>query len=196
MKTSQRAVFRFYEELNQHLPPESRKKAVSLTWNGSLRLQEALKKFGVPVEEIDLIIVNGKSVDLTYHLQDGDRVAVYPVFETLDISSLVRLREKPLRQLKFIATRELAGLAVRLRQNGFDCQYLPQLSEQEIITRADQEKRIILTSQARLLRRPEVLRGCLIRAEKPLEQLREVLARFQLRINDKISSTSKNESTN
>lgn len=194
MVERKRAVFRFYEELNQYLPPESRKKALPLTWKSPLRLDEALKKFSVPVGEIDLIMVNGKSVDLTYYLQDGDRVAVYPVFETLDISSLVRLRKQPLRQLKFIVTQELGELASLLHQNGFDCQHLPQTGEKDIITRAAKEKRIILTRRAGLLRRQEITHGYLVQNEQPVKQLIEVLARFQLQINDKIRSAGRNES--
>lgn len=194
MVERKRAVFRFYEELNQYLPPESRKKALPLTWKSPLRLDEALKKFGVPVGKIDLIMVNGQSVDLTYYLQDGDRVAVYPVFETLDISSLVRLRKQPLRKPKFIVTQELGELATLLHQNGFDCQYLHQSGEEAIIARATKEKRIILTRRAGLLRRPEITHAYLVQNELPVKQLIEVLARFQLQINDKIRSAGRNES--
>ena len=44
-----------------------------------------IEALGVPHTEIDLILINGRSVDFTYILQDGDRVSVYPVFESLNI---------------------------------------------------------------------------------------------------------------
>lgn len=39
-------------------------------------------------------------VDFSYHVKNGDRISVYPEFETMDISPLVRLRPQPLRDLK------------------------------------------------------------------------------------------------
>ncbi len=49
-----------------------------------------------------MILVNGISVGFYYHLQKGDYISVYPVFESLDISSIVRLRANTLRQTRFI----------------------------------------------------------------------------------------------
>jgi len=51
----------------------------------------------IPSEEVDLILVNGTSVDFSYLVKDKDRVSVYPIFETFDISGVTRVREKPLR---------------------------------------------------------------------------------------------------
>ena len=62
-----------------------------------------IESLGVPHTEIDLILVNGKSVDFTYILQDGDRISVYPVFESLNVENVTRLRRIPLRETKFIA---------------------------------------------------------------------------------------------
>ena len=36
--------------------------------------------------EVDLVLVDGRSVDFDHLLRGGERVAMYPVFERLDIS--------------------------------------------------------------------------------------------------------------
>jgi hypothetical protein len=65
---------------------------------------------GVPHTEVDLILVNGRSVGFDHRLEDGDRVSVYPVFEALDVTPVVRLRPRPLREPRFVLD-ELALLA-------------------------------------------------------------------------------------
>jgi Mut7-C ubiquitin len=55
-------------------------------------VKDRSESFGVPHTEVDLILVNGQSVDFACRLQDGDRISVYPVFEAFDIAELTRLR--------------------------------------------------------------------------------------------------------
>ena len=40
------------------------------------------------------LFIDGESVDFGRRLHDGDRVAVYPMFERLDLTSLTRLRPR------------------------------------------------------------------------------------------------------
>ena len=63
----------------------------------SLSVKEMIEQVGIPSEEVDLILANGISVDFSYKVKDGDRVSVYPIFETFDISGITRVREKPLK---------------------------------------------------------------------------------------------------
>jgi hypothetical protein len=53
-------------------------------------VKDLVERIGVPHTEIDLILVNGDSVDFLYQMQGGERVAVYPVFESIDISSIAQ----------------------------------------------------------------------------------------------------------
>jgi len=55
---------------------------------------------GIHPDDVDLVLVNGVSVDFGYLLKDGDRVSVYPVFERFDISSITKVREKPLNIIR------------------------------------------------------------------------------------------------
>jgi hypothetical protein len=92
------ALFRFYEELNYHLPEEARKKEGPFRFEKTTTVREAIELIGIPANEVDLILVNGVSVDFGYLLKDGDRVSVYPIFERVDISGVTKVREKPLRE--------------------------------------------------------------------------------------------------
>ncbi|MCK6619544.1 MAG: Mut7-C ubiquitin/RNAse domain-containing protein [Calditrichaceae bacterium] len=174
------ARFRFYEELNDFLPPEKRKIAFDYLFKGRPGVKDAIEALGVPHPEVDMILVNGRPVDFSYLLQDGDRVAVYPVFEALDISGVTRLREKPLRNPRFILDVHLGKLARRLRLLGFDARYANHYSDREIIEIAAAEQRIILTRDRGLLKNKQVRRGYWLRSQQPREQLEEVLARFDL----------------
>lgn len=97
MPSQQRtAEFRFYEELNDHLPPERRKRSFHVELAGKPTVGTLIASLGVPLEEVDLLLVDGVSCDFERQLQGGERIAVYPVFERLDISPLVRLAGRPL----------------------------------------------------------------------------------------------------
>jgi len=91
------AEFRFYEELNDFLPRERRKHAFRYQCARRATVKQAIEAIGVPHTEIELIFVNGESVDFSHLVSDGDRVSVYPQFESLDITPLLRVRERPLR---------------------------------------------------------------------------------------------------
>ena len=88
---------RFYEELNDHLPPERRKVRFRLPLEDDASVTLALTAVGVPEESVDLVLVNGQSVDLAHRLADGDRVSIYPVFESFDIGAIARIPGRPLR---------------------------------------------------------------------------------------------------
>ena len=74
-----------------------------------------LESLGVPHTEVELLLINGESAGFDRLLCDGDRVAVYPKFEALDIVPLLRVRERPLRVMRFIADAHLGELARLLR---------------------------------------------------------------------------------
>lgn len=183
MKKSSTAEFRFYEELNRFLPPGKRKKSIPYTWKGRCRLVKALEAFGVPEEEVEVVLVNGESVGADHPLEDGDRVAVYPVFESLDISHLVRLREKPLRELRFVLDRDLEGLARCLEKQGLNARLLSPhqtASLDEVVRICEKTKCIFLTRRKAALRERRLTRVFWIRSSHPEDQLQEVLRRFHL----------------
>ena len=100
-------TFRFYEELNDFIPSERRKRDFQSPFKGRESIKDKIEALGVPHTEVDLILANGNSVDFGYILHDGDRISVYPVFETFDIHGATRLRKVPLRQTRFVADGNL-----------------------------------------------------------------------------------------
>ncbi|MBD3345417.1 MAG: hypothetical protein GF401_10185 [Chitinivibrionales bacterium] len=56
------ATFRFYEELNDFLPEEKRKRRIYYVFTGKPSVKDAIEAQGVPHTEVDLIVVNGESV--------------------------------------------------------------------------------------------------------------------------------------
>jgi len=174
------ARFRFYEELNDFLPPEQRKKEFEYSFSGHPGIKDPIEALGVPHTEVELVVVNGNSVGFDYQLQGGDRVSVYPVFESLDVSPLLRLRPEPLRHPAFVLDVHLGKLARQLRTLGFDVLYRNDYSDPDIVRISVDENRTILTRDRRLLFAKVITHGCWLRATDPEKQLREVLDRFDL----------------
>lgn len=174
------AEFRFYEELNDFLPPARRKVAFAVEVDRARSVKDAIESVGVPHTEVDLILVDGRSVGFTHVLRGGERVAVYPMFERLDITPLLRLRPSPLRDPRFVADVHLGKLARHLRMAGFDVLWDEGWDDDGIVRLAALQRRTILTRDKAMLRRSEVERGYFVRATDSEAQLAEVLRALQL----------------
>lgn len=175
-----RAVFRFYAELNDFLPPEKQYRAFNHSFELPGSVKDMIEALGVPHPEVDLILANGQSVDFSYLVRDGDRIVVYPVFESLDISPLVRLRPEPLRTPRFVLDVHLGQLARYLRLLGFDTLYQNDYTDEELAEISGSEGRILLTRDRGLLKRSIVTHGYCLRTTDSRQQLLEVLRRFDL----------------
>ncbi|MBN2610621.1 MAG: hypothetical protein JXB00_03615 [Bacteroidales bacterium] len=175
-----RVTFRLYEELNEFLPDGKRKKPFDLDFNTTITLKEVLVQLSIPLEKIDLILVNGKVEKFGYRLKPDDYISVYPVFESFDLNT-VKKQGEPLRETRFILDVHLGKLAHYLRILGFDSLYRNNLDDNEIIEISLTDKRIILTRDKGLLNNKLVTHGYFINNQKPPVQLEEVLERFDLR---------------
>ncbi|MCJ7625774.1 MAG: Mut7-C ubiquitin/RNAse domain-containing protein [Anaerolineaceae bacterium] len=174
------ARFRFYAELNDLLSRQMRQVPSDNSFGERSSVKHIIETLGVPLTEVDLILVNGHSVDFSYLPNDGDQISVYPVFETFDISPIIRLRPQPLRETRFILDTHLGKLATYLRMLGFDSRYENSFEDDELALIASDEKRIILTRDRGLLKRKMVTHGYLVRATLPRVQIVEVIKRFDL----------------
>lgn len=173
--------FRFYEELNDFLPPKRRKREFTIPFRQRNSIKDMIESVGVPHTEVDLILVNGLSVDFSYIVQADDQISVYPVFEAFDIADVTRLRPEPLRRNRFVLDTHLGKLARYLRLLGFDTLYNNAWQDEELAEiAAAGDKRILLTRDHGLLKRKLVTHGYFVRNDKPALQIREVLARFHL----------------
>ncbi|HEY71486.1 MAG TPA: Mut7-C ubiquitin/RNAse domain-containing protein [Anaerolineae bacterium] len=174
------ATFRFYAELNDFLPPARRQRDWRHAFWGHPAVKDTIEALGVPHTEVDLILVNGRSVGFEHPLQGGDRVSVFPIFESLDIASLVRLRPKPLREPRFVLDAHLGRLAAYLRMLGFDSLYRNDFEDEALVRISCQDQRILLTKDRGLLKRSILSHGYYVRAIEPRRQIVEVLRRFDL----------------
>jgi uncharacterized protein with PIN domain len=175
-----RASFRFYAELNDFLPPARRGVAFAHEFRGSPSVKDVVESLGVPHAEIDLLLADGEPVDFGWRVRDGARVSVYPVFESLDVGPLTRVRSAPLRRTRFALDGHLGRLARYLRMAGFDALWRADWDDAELARLAAAEQRILLTRDRGLLMRRAVTHGHWMRETDPRRQLAEVLRRFDL----------------
>ena len=172
-------VVRVYAELNDFLPPAQRHEPVRRSCSPRTSVKDLIESAGVPHTEVDLVLVNGASVDFATLVQDGDRISVYPVFEALDIAGVTRVRPTPLRELRFVLDVHLGRLAAFLRLAGFDAVYRNDCEDAALV-RLAAGGRVLLTRDQGVLKRRAVLRGYWLRSTAPQAQLAEVLRRFDL----------------
>lgn len=171
---------RFYEELNDFLPEHKKKVSFAHIFQGNPSIKDVIESLGVPHTEIDIILINGKSVNFNHHPNHGDKISVYPAFESFDISEILHLRPEPLRVIRFILDVHLGKLARYLRMLGFDTAYENDFDDEEIIERAVKERRVILTRDKGILRNGKVTHGLWLRSQDTNEQVREVIYRLDL----------------
>lgn len=174
------ATFRFYAELNGHLPPTSRFRPLRKEFLLPASVKDMIESFGVPHPEVDLVLVNGDSSDFSRLIRDADQVSVYPVFESLDITPALRLRPMPLREPKFVLDVHLGRLAAFLRMLGFNTLYENYAADPELVRISSEQDRILLTRDRGLLKHSAITRGYWLRATNSHLQAAEVVERFDL----------------
>ena len=171
---------RFYAELGDFLAPSRRGRDFANSCPAGGSVGDLIEGLGVPCTEVDLVLVNGLSIDFSHRMEEGDRVSVFPVFEALDISSVTSVRPRPLRAPRLVVDVHLGKLAGYLRLGGLDTLYRNDWEDNELAQVAAGEHRILLTRDRGLLKRTHVTHGFLVRATDSRAQLIEVLERFDL----------------
>ena len=172
---------RAYAELNDFFGPESRGLTVRRPFRGHQTVKDVVEAMGIPHTEVDLILVNGNAVDFSHRPTTGDRIAVYPVFEALDIGSTARPRPVPLRDPRFVIDVNLGRLARLLRVLGLDVWWSSDADDQTLADISLGQQRILLTRDRALLKRRAITHGLYVRSDDPEEQTLEVIRRLDLR---------------
>jgi uncharacterized protein len=171
---------RAYAELNDFLPPPLRGATMRRPFRSHQTVKDVIEAIGIPHTEVDLIVADGESVGFDHRPSNGDRLAVYPVFESLDIGPIGRLRPAPLRDPRFVVVINLGRLARLLRLVGFDVTCDRHLDDAALADIGAREHRIVLTRDRGLLKRRQVTHGLFVRADAPYEQIVDVLRRLDL----------------
>jgi uncharacterized protein len=172
--------FRFYEELNEFLAPGRRKCTFRYHFRGTPAVKDVIEALGVPHTEVDLVLVDGVSVRFSHKLRGGERVAVYPMFERIDIAPLTRLRPAPLRTPRFVADVHLGRLARYLRLLGFDTRYDNRSADAALVRQSVTERRVLLSRDVGLLKHRVLTHAHYVRATDPALQLQEVVRALDL----------------
>lgn len=166
-----KADFHFYGELNDFLRSRNRKVKFSHCFKERGSIKDMIEALGVPHPEIGKIEVNGKCVDFSYIVNDGDSIKVYPSTSTVAPTHLPS---------RFVLDIHLGKLATSLRLLGFDTLYRNNYSDPELAEISATQERILLTRDKGLLMRSLVTYGYYVRETNPERQVIEVLRRFDL----------------
>jgi len=166
---SRAAHFYFNGALSDFLPPVQRGEAIPCTFNPGQSAKHLVESLGIPHTEVAAILVNGSPVELSYQVEDGDQVQVFPVTS-----------ESLAGDPRFILDNHLGRLAVYLRMLGFDSLYRNDFQDEELARLASEQGRILLTRDRRLLMRNQVTKGYWLRSKTPQVQLDEVVRRYDL----------------
>ena len=163
------ARFRLHPCFAPLLPPQKRRGNLLAHFKGSPAVKHILEGFGIPHTEIGELSANGQPVGLSYRLQDGDWILVFPV----------RILDAALSEngaLTFLLDNHLGRLAASLRILGFDALYRNDYQDEELAAVAGSGERILLTRDRGLLMRKAVTRGYWVRNLDPEALDRESLA--------------------
>jgi uncharacterized protein with PIN domain len=174
------ARFRFYAQLNDHLPLRRRQIAFWHRFAGHVAVKDLIEAIGVPHTEVDVILVNGAFADFSHQVPDGATISVYPAFESFELPPGCQLGVRPPGPPGFVLDAHLGRLAAYLRLLGFDVLYPNNDSDSELARQAAESGRVLLTRDRGLLKRRCVTRGYFVRALRPRAQVVEVVRRFGL----------------
>ena len=166
------AYFLFHGRLKDFLHRDQRDQQIAVGFRERQSIKHLAESLGVPHPEIGRIQVNGRDDALGSITQDGDQVEIYPI----ENGCLVEPR--------FLLDCHLGRLTAHLRMLGFDCLYQNDYDDSNMADIVHREGRILLTRDRRLLMRKVILHGYCLRSLDSLEQVTEVIQRFELR--DKI----------
>ena len=163
------AYFSFHGRLNYFLQRDQKEKQIHVDFRGMQSIKHLAESFGVPHLEIGQVQVNGREDALNTIAQDGDRIEVHPIQNGCPIEP------------RFLLDCHLGRLAAHLPMLGFDCLYQNDYDDSNMAEIVQHDERILLSRDRRLLMRKVILYGYCLRSLDPLEQLMEVVQRFELK---------------
>lgn len=162
------AHFLFHGRLNYFLFREQRDAEVNINFQGRQSVKHLAESLGVPHPEIGRVRVNGREEALGYITEDEDIIHIHPIENGCPIEP------------RFLLDCHLGRLNAHLRMLGFDCLYENDYDDLQMAKIAAREERILLTRDRRLLMRKMIVHGYCLRSLDPLEQVTEVIQRFEL----------------
>ena len=126
---------------------------------------------GIPLTEVGALRLDGAPAPATARARPGAVVEVLPA-----------ARPQPASEGGFLLDVGLGSLTRRLRLLGVDAAWTADADDAELVSRAADEDRVLLTQDRGLLMRRALPRGALVRGSGAEEQLTDVLDRFAPRL--------------
>lgn len=162
------ATFLFVGRLNDFLPRDQQGKSITIQFRERQSVKHLAESLGVPHPEMGQIEVNGQNGSAHVITQDHDHVVVFPILDGYA------------GEPRFILDIHLGRLTAYLRMLGFDCFYDTTFDDAQLAQIAQRDGRILLSRDRRLLMRKTISEGYCLRSLNPIEQLTEVIQRFDL----------------
>jgi uncharacterized protein len=174
------AYFRFHGEINDFLPRIWRHSVIDHLFDWKASIKDMVESLGVPHCEIELLVVDGVSVDFDYLVQPSVSVDVYDRFDGVELPNKIALRPPINGKARFILDTHLGRLASYLRMMGFDTLYRNDYDDDELAASSHAEQRVLLTRDLGLLKRSLVIHGRFVRETDPKRQIVEIVRRYHL----------------
>lgn len=165
------AYFTFSPELTFFLAPGNREGSLFVAFEAGQSLKHLIEAAGVPHTEVGKVTLDGSAAAASDLARDGDQAAVF---------ANTPGQGMPPGEPRFVLDNHLGRLAAYLRMFGFDCTYRNDFQDEELAQISQQEERILLTRDRRLLMRRAVAYGYCPRSLNSQRQAAEVLRRYQL----------------
>lgn len=148
--------------------------------NRRATIKDIIEAIGVPHTEIGRIICDELQLTFDFIPAGGEQIELYPFTSNIPVNEPTVLRPEPFSNIKFLVDTNVAKLARNLRMAGFDATAVTTAEILKIARQANDEERIILTRNRELLKVRTVCFGQLLHSENPLQQMVEVVQRYNL----------------
>lgn len=151
-------------------------------FNDNPSVKDAIEAIGIPHVEIGMIMINGVSKSFEYHIEEKDKIQVYPhnFFKTKTSNNINLLPFKP-KKLSFLLDVHLGTLARYLRMAGFDTLYQSKdYGDAFLAEVASTDNHIMLSRDIGLLKRSKLNYGHWVRNTNPKEQFKEIVQLYNL----------------
>jgi uncharacterized protein len=163
------AVVTVPAELRMFLRAGRRAERVTVRCDGVSTAGHLVESLGVPRTEVGSLTVNGIPEGPGYLPRSDD---------VIEIRAVAR-PQRP-ESASFVLDVHLGVLARRLRLLGLDTEYANDAADDDLVSQANSERRVLLTQDRVLLCRRKLWAGAYVRGDRPDDQLRDVLDRFTL----------------
>lgn len=165
------ALFHVYPDLNGFLSRERASGTFHEIFQTGQTIKHLVEAAGIPHTEVGALRCGGQPVDLSYQVQDGDQLEIFPAAPGAHL---------PAEGARFVLDNHLGRLAASLRMLGFDALYRNDYEDTQLAQISAAQNRILLTRDRRLLMRKSVQWGYCLRSLDSRSQVREVLLRYNL----------------